>query len=255
MNRVLWVAAAVMGLGTVGLLLPVFQDPVDSAFAGESDGPVATLPAPPDVPLAATEEVTPGVDAQPALQGVPVATPRFRVAQLEQSDRQRMGAEAYADLERLWMDAHRTSRRELAIHHLQQLVRRYPRSNRAGCATYELGRHLLAERHVPLRKRRDAALRVLEETVTHHPQARCGKEALASHLALLTMASEILPSRDLARAARVLNDLMVLPVTEVDDRGQPVATRARRILEGLVEDEDEPLDPEEMVGVDDEVAD
>lgn len=148
-------------------------------------------------------------------------------------DRERLGEERHREMEKLWFEGRRPRGKQESIEKLEKILEEYPDTNRAGCAAFELGHHVIRDRRLDLAARREKAegyWRMVEE---RYDDTLCEYNAHAPALSKLALATWVLRYSDPAEARRVLEEVIKQHAGETDHLGQPLEKTAQRILDRL----------------------
>jgi hypothetical protein len=168
--------------------------------------------------------------------------PSGRFGQQSDHDRLKIGPAAYKDMEALWSRGVRPRGSKKAMEALEELVKKYPETFRAGCANYELGLHHLRDSSVSQKDRVTSSTSYLESARSNYKDSRCDGDAAAGNMASLALAMEVYRFTDRNRALSTLADLAALPPNETDSKGAPLAPRARQVMDGFPREAQSPND-------------
>jgi hypothetical protein len=236
----------VLGLGIVVLLALIFMDnkpvttvpgtPQSSSSRGPTNAGGGTVddprPTPRPIGLPLPYERRPDAGPTPStietgVAGYPASG--FYGKQADE-DRKRLGPAAYVDMERLWGRGHKPKGDPDAQAALDELLRKFPDTHRAGCAAYMLGMHRLRDMRKSQKQRVDEAEDYLLKAKDRYPQSRCDGDVGAGVEASMALAVEVYRYKDPRRAQTMLTELSELPPEVLDTRGQPFSKRAKQLL-------------------------
>ncbi|RLB58210.1 MAG: hypothetical protein DRI34_05615 [Deltaproteobacteria bacterium] len=146
-------------------------------------------------------------------------------------DRRRLGEERHRQMEKLWFGGRRPRGSAKSIARLEELLREFPDTNRAGCAAYELGQHYMRLRNLPLNKRREKAEHYWRLVGERYRDTICEFNEPAAAMSQLALVNWVYRYTDPARARRLLEDIIKNDQGQTDHLGQPLPDLARRMLE------------------------
>lgn len=239
-----------LALVAVGLLvgLVLFDD-----SAGPTDVPklrVEDGPTPPAVRPGRDQKIRPGpqpvrpkpdpqnrigrpADAKGPLDDTTIQKFGQEFEQNWRKDRDRLGAEKHKEMEQLWFEGRRPRGDPASIEKLEQILERYPETNRAGCAAMELGHHYMRSRDLPMEERRKKASDSWHRVENRYSEVLCEYNAPAAGMSKLALATWVYRSTDPAQARRLLQEVLDEHQGETDHLGRPLGATAKRILERL----------------------
>lgn len=148
-------------------------------------------------------------------------------------DRKSLGEERHKAMEQLWFQGRRPRGNLESIQKLEQILKEYPDTNRAGCAALELGHHYLKNRALDAEARRKRAEEYWRMVDERYSQTLCEYNANPDARSKLALATWIYRSSDPAKARRLLEEILDKYPGETDHLGQPLEVTARRLLEKL----------------------
>lgn len=146
------------------------------------------------------------------------------------ADRRRLGEERHRQMEKLWFSGRRPRGSAKSMAKLEELLREFPDTNRAGCAAYELGQHYMRLRSLPLEKRRKKAEQYWRLVDERYRDTICEFNEPARAMSKLALVNWIYRYTDPARARRMLEDIIKNDQGQTDHLGQPLPDLARRML-------------------------
>ncbi|NMB74508.1 MAG: hypothetical protein GYA21_05190 [Myxococcales bacterium] len=146
------------------------------------------------------------------------------------ADRERLGLERHREMEKLWWAGRRPRGETASIEKLEELLRDYPDTNRAGCAAYELGQHYMRSRALPLEERRRKAEAAWRLAMDRYRDGICEYNAPVAGSAKLALVSWIYRHTDPGLARNLLEDLAKNHAGETDHLGQEISKIAERLL-------------------------
>jgi hypothetical protein len=133
-------------------------------------------------------------------------------------------------MEELWWQGRRPRGDEESIEKLEELLEKFPYTNRAGCAAWELGHHFLNDRKLPLEKRRRKARQYFHMVEERYSDSLCEYNAGAAGLSKMALATRIYRYTNPAMARRLLEDVMQKHKGETDHLGKPLEELASKML-------------------------
>lgn len=148
-------------------------------------------------------------------------------------DRKRLGEDRHREMEKLWFEGRRPRGKQESIEKLEKLIEEFPDTNRAGCAAFELGHHLIRDRRLDLATRREKAANYWRMVEERYGETLCEYNANAPALSKLALATWVLRYSDPAEARRVLEEVIEKHAGETDHLGQPLEQTARRVLDRI----------------------
>ena len=148
-------------------------------------------------------------------------------------DRKRLGEERHRQMEKLWFEGRRPRGKQESIEKLEKLIEEFPDTNRAGCAAFELGHHMIRDRRLDLDARREKAAGYWRMVEERYGDTLCEYNAHAPARSKLALATWVLRYSDPAEARRVLEEVIEKHAGETDHLGQPLDQTARRVLDRI----------------------
>ncbi len=153
--------------------------------------------------------------------------------QKKADDLKKLGTELFSQMEDLWLRGRRPRGSTESIEHLENLLSRFPQTNRAGCAAFELGHHQLRNTTLNPVERLRKAEYYWRLTENHYQDSVCEYNFHAAANAKLSMAAWIYRHKDSALARRILEEIIGMHPNETDHLGQSLQKTAKKLLDQL----------------------
>ncbi len=247
MNRRWFVMMGVLAAAAGGLLLLIFLDNPLPRSTGDGPAPIKRPTPPPTRPTTPntwendTAPATPSDLTRRQVQDpqkqqelkdiMPLKDypPSGRFGQQADDDRKKLGDAAYLEMDKLWTKGQRPRGNPESMKAMEELLKQYPNTWRAGCAAYELGLHHLKDGNRPQKDRVESAQKLLEDARGNYSKSRCDGDASAGNMATLALAQEVYKYTDRNRALSLLDEMAALPPNETDASGHPLSIRAQKL--------------------------
>lgn len=114
-----------------------------------------------------------------------------------------------------------------AIKTLREVVNKYPKTNRAGCALMYLGQIYIGQNDY------QKAIETFKEAVRKHPSSRYGDGVIVGAYARLYLGRCYIHEEKWDEAKKVLNQLLEKYLESIDHRGRKLAPYVRSLLEEI----------------------
>jgi hypothetical protein len=148
-------------------------------------------------------------------------------------DREKLGTERHREMEKLWMEGRRPRGNKDSEARLEQILRDYPDTNRAGCAAYELGHHYVRDRSLDLAAKRQKAEEAWKMVGDRYRDSLCEFNEPANAMSKIGLSMWVYRYTDKAMARRLLEEVIAKHPGETDHLGQRVEDLAGTLLEDL----------------------
>ncbi len=148
-------------------------------------------------------------------------------------DRELLGIERHQEMEDLWLYGRRPRGSMESIKKLEQVVRDFGNTNRAGCAAMELGHHYIRNRSMGLEERRKKAEYYWHLAEDRYRDSLCEYNSHPAALSKLGLAAWVYRKKDPAMARRLLKEISEEHKGETDHLGKPLEESVQRILKTI----------------------
>lgn len=124
---------------------------------------------------------------------------------------------------KLW----REGKTDEAIMILREVVDKYPKTNRAGCALMYLGQIYMGQNNY------QKAIEIFREAVEKHPSSRYGDGVIVGAYARLYLGRCYIHEEEWGKAKRILNQLLEKYSESIDHRGRKLSPHVQSLLEEI----------------------
>ncbi len=114
-----------------------------------------------------------------------------------------------------------------AIKTLREVVNKYPKTNRAGCALMYLGQIYIGQNNY------QKAIEIFKEAVKKHPSSRYGDGVIVGAYARLYLGRCYIHEEKWDKAKRILNQLLKKYPESIDHRGRKLSPHVQSLLEEI----------------------